>query len=517
MVPKYGIFELALTGPREGNPFLDVELSAGFTNGEETREVLGFYDGNGVYKIRFSPEKEGEWRYATRSNSPKMDGQEGAFLCGPALEGCHGPVRVAQQYHFSHADGTRFCPVGTTAYAWTSQTDHICEMTLDTLEKSPFNKIRMSPFPKHYQFNHNDPPCFPFEGGLKPGLTDEMASQQDDGGFSAYSFDFDRPNPVFWRRFEGYVSRLAGLGIQADVILFHPYDRWGFSRMGIERSLQYLRYVVARLGAYSNVWWSMANEYDLFPTWTVEDWEVCGEAVEKWDSANHLRSIHNCGRFYDHTRPWITHCSIQRNAYHSHAELTAQWREQYGKPAMIDEICYEGDIDWGWGNITGQEMVKRFWDVMVRGGYCTHGETFLRDDELLWWAKGGELTGESPARIGFLRKIFEEAPGFVDPKPASGRDWDLPWGYAGKRFTEEGEWEKGKTETIPFAQWMICYFSFARPAFRYFLLPFGKKYRVDIIDTWNQTITPVKGLHSGRVRIQLPARQYIAVRFTLAE
>ena len=56
------------------------------------------------------------------------------------------------------------------------------------------------------------------------------------------------------------------MGIQADVILFHPYDagHWGFDNMGAENDDRYLRYMIARLGAYRNVWWSLANEWDYF-------------------------------------------------------------------------------------------------------------------------------------------------------------------------------------------------------------------------------------------------------------
>ena len=206
MTPKYGIFELALPGPKEGNPFLEVDLTARFSGDGREFKVSGFYDGEGVYKVRFSPEAEGEWRYVTACNVPELDGISGSFACGAAEEGSHGPVQVAERFHFAHADGTRFIPVGTTAYAWTSQDDETCEMTIDTLSKAPFNKIRMSPFPKHYLYNHNEPPCYPFEGGLRPGMTAEAAVEQAGADFAssvspAYEFDFDRPNPAFWRRF----------------------------------------------------------------------------------------------------------------------------------------------------------------------------------------------------------------------------------------------------------------------------------------------------------------------------
>jgi hypothetical protein len=61
------------------------------------------------------------------------------------------------------------------------------------------------------------------------------------------------------------------LGIEADLILWHPYDRWGFSRMTKEEDDLYLSYVIARFAAYRNVWWSLANEYDLLRNKTLKD------------------------------------------------------------------------------------------------------------------------------------------------------------------------------------------------------------------------------------------------------
>ncbi len=180
---------------------------------------------------------------------------------------------------------------------------------------------------------------------------------------------------------------------------------------------------------------------------------------------------------------------------------------------MIYEIRHEGDIDSGFGNITGEEMTRRFWDITVRGGYCTHGETYLRDDEVLWWAKGGKLYGTSPARIAFLRGIIDAAPGYIDPRKES--EWDLPWAVSGERFLRDERTPKG---VVPaeYAEWMLCYFSFARPSFRDFRLPSDVSYYIDIIDTWDMTITTLPETHSGLTRVKLPAKQYIAVRFRKA-
>ena len=62
------------------------------------------------------------------------------------------------------------------------------------------------------------------------------------------------------------------MGIQADVILFHPYDSWGFCEMGKEMNEIYVRYMIARLSAYRNVWWSLANEWDVPKIKETIDW-----------------------------------------------------------------------------------------------------------------------------------------------------------------------------------------------------------------------------------------------------
>ena len=194
------------------------------------------------------------------------------------------------------------------------------------------------------------------------------------------------------------------LGIEADLIVMHPYDRWGFSMMKAEDDDRYWKYVLARFSAYRNVWWSLANEYDLMHEKTLSDWERYAGIICEKDPYHHLRSIHNCKAYYDYNLPWITHCSIQRTETYRSSELVNEWREKYHKPVILDEICYEGNIQFGWGNISGEEMTRRFWEAFCRGGYPGHGETYLSPDRILWWSHGGVLHGTSPDRIRFLAK-----------------------------------------------------------------------------------------------------------------
>ncbi|HUJ72310.1 MAG TPA: DUF5060 domain-containing protein, partial [Verrucomicrobiae bacterium] len=115
---QWGIFEVSLPGPTNGNPFIDVQLSARFSLGDTNIEASGFYDGGGVYRVRFMPDKQGHWQYATHSNARELNGRDGEFTVTPPSARNHGPVRVQHMYHFAYADGMPFRPIGTTSYNW---------------------------------------------------------------------------------------------------------------------------------------------------------------------------------------------------------------------------------------------------------------------------------------------------------------------------------------------------------------------------------------------------------------
>ncbi len=470
-VGRWGIFEIALPGPATGNPFIDVELWATFKLHNRVVQARGFYDGDGLYRVRVMPDDVGEWTYTTRSNVAALDGKTGRFTCEPPDNDVHGPVRVDRTWHFAYEDGTPYFPFGTTCYVWNHQGDAMEQQTLETLRHAPFNKMRMCVFPKHYDFSHNEPEYHAFE-------------RLDSG-----EFDFTRFNPAFFKHLEHRIGDLRDIGIEADLILFHPYDRWGYSTMPAEVDDRYLRYIVARLAPYRNIWWSMANEYDLMTAKTTIDWDRFFRIVQTHDPYQHLRSVHNCREFYDHGKPWVTHCSIQ---HHDLSQVT-RWRETYRKPVVVDECAYEGNIPHNWGNITAQEMTHRFWEGFSRGGYVGHGETYLHPEDLLWWSKGGVLHGESPRRIAFLRQIMETGPQ-IDP---SGSNWNL------NQSGSEG--------------YRIIYFGNHRPAYKQITLPETERYAVDIIDTWEMTITQQPDTCRGSCRIDLPGKPYIALRLRRIE
>jgi len=470
-VERWEKFEIELKGPSTGNPFADVRVAAEFTKGARTVKVDGFYDGDGVYRVRWMPDELGTWQWVTRSSVASKDGTKGSFTCIAPKATNHGPVGVTDTFHFRHADGTRYFPFGTTCYAWVFESERLQEMTLTNLKRAGFNKVRMCVLPKTFAAGEPERHPFPMVDG---------------------KLDFTRFDTEFFRHFEKRIQDLDAIGVQADVILFHPYGKpWGYDQMPKEVNERYVRYVVARLGSLRNVWWSLANEYDLLKTWTMEEWDHLFRVVEEADVAGHLRSVHHSGPMYDYAKPWVTHASLQTYDF----DKTAEWKKAWGKPVIFDEVQYEGNIWRRWGNLTGEELTRRFWLAVTAGAYCTHGEVIaVKDSKDGMSADGGVLLGESPQRIAFLRKLVEETN--VGLQQMEGAYYRCANGNAGKS-----------------GEVILYYFDYHRPADYPFPLPEGANYKAELIDPWAMTVAPVPGTFTGKSDIPLSGRPYQAVRF----
>jgi len=489
-VAKWDIFELELKGPDTGNPFVDVRFEAVFSNGVKTVQVPGFYDGDGVYRVRFMPDATGPWNYETKSNRWELTGKLGSFTVTAAAKGNHGPVRVHNTYHFAYADGTPYKQIGTTIYNWIDTPEEVQEQTLRTLAGAPFNKARMlltqQPTPYQHSFA---PPRWPFAG--KP----------------PHDWDLTRFNPEYFRHYEKRIAQLRDLGIEADLILFNPYGKFGFETMDAAGDERYVRYVVARFGAYHNVWWSLANEYDFLRTKTEAEWDRLGALVQSCDPYNHLRSIHNGSLIFDQSKPWITHVSMQNGAAVDEPGRAEMYRGVWRKPVVYDEVKYEGQSPYRWGNLSGEEMVHRFWCGTVAGTYVGHGDYFLVNEDT-WTSFGGKLAGVSAPRLAFLRQILEDGPTQgIDPID---------------------KWQDVNTGGVA-GSYYLTYFGQAQPTewtFRLYKngVADGQRYAVDVIDTWAMTITPVAGefvtkkldgyhfVDAAGRKVALPGKPGMAVR-----
>ncbi len=471
-VEQWGMFEVALPGPSAGNPYKDVRLTALFTLEHRSVQVTGFYDGEGTYRVRFMPDAPGKWSYVTQSSAKELADRTGAFVCTPPSAGNHGPVGTAHQYHFQHADGTPYFPFGTTTYAYLFTSEENAKASLRGMQEARFNKSRVCVLPKPLG---KGSPILPF--------VNSGAGPDGRGGTN----DLTRFNPAYFQLLERRLMEMQKAGIEADLILFHPYDAWGYKAMGAEADDFYLKYAIARLSAFRNVWWSIANEYDLVKAKTMSDWDRFFRITQAEDPYSHLRSIHHSRVIYDHSKSWCTHASLQSYDFEKSAERRAAWN----KPIVYDEIQYEGDVDRRWGNLSAEEMTRRFWLATVRGVYATHGEVFISEAGESSWSDAGRLRGDSGPRIAFLRALME-------------------------RITKVGlnEFEGAYYLSAGTSDELILYYlDYHRPARYDFPLPTTANFSATLIDPFAMTATVVPGSFTGKSRLALPSKPYQAVLF----
>lgn len=502
-IERWQRFEVRLQGPRSGNPFKDVSITGSFwLEGGDTVCVNGFYDGNGVFVVRFMPCQTGHWHYMTHSNTSQLNGKQGSFLCVDSSS-AHGRV-LASGRAFSYEDGHPYYPVGTTAYAWVHMTPEVQEQTVHSLSAAQFNKVRMCVFPKHYSLCMDLPEEYPFVLKKKVG--------------ERYEFDFTRPNPLFYANLEKRIDQLAAIGCEADLILFHPYDKgyWGFDQMSMEQNCFYLSYLQARLSSFSNVWWSMANEFDYVKGKSLADWNSLIDMVKENDPYGHLLSVHgSTATYFNYMDDRITHTSIQDEGPVVETGRSSIVRSIYPKPVIFDEVAYEGNLKSRWGRLSGQEMLYRMWNGIVGGTYVTHGECYHYyegDYDTIFWAKGGPWRGESWKRIPFMRQILADMPHPLMMSDVSRDELTSTAGdgyyllYFGKKVQDSWLFN------LPAKNG-----DYARPTK-------GDCFRVEIVDTWNMTIIPIDTVYElgdlndyryydkDNKKVWLPLQPYLLLR-----
>jgi Domain of unknown function (DUF5605) len=174
---------------------------------------------------------------------------------------------------------------------------------------------------------------------------------------------------------------------------------------------------------------------------------------------------------------------------------------------VYDEVKYEGDSARRWGQLSGEDLVLRFWNGLVAGTYVGHSEIFSETSDP-WLAGGGELRGQSVPRLAFLKTIMETA-------PAEG-------------IEPVDKWQERRTGGRA-GEYYLVYFGSESPAAWPFVLyktglSDGLKFKAEVIDTWSMTTVQVDGVFETKKRddyvfadkngreVPLPGRPYMAIR-----
>jgi len=256
-VPRWQPHDFAFTNRSElDNPF-QASFSAELTGPDRTSLVLpGFYDGNGTWKVRFSPTREGKWQLVTRSSVPTLDGQGVQIVCMPNLSHVHGGVRVDPQHprHFVCEDGTRFFPLGYECdwlWALDATNDELPTLNrfLDKLATNGFNYVLLNAYAHDTSWckgrrsddDYGPPPMYAWAG------TNEQP-------------DHTRFNLAYWQHYDQVIAALNARGMVAHVMIKVYNKMVNWPAKGSAEDDLYFRWLIARYSAYPNVHWDFSKE-----------------------------------------------------------------------------------------------------------------------------------------------------------------------------------------------------------------------------------------------------------------
>jgi hypothetical protein len=369
-IEQYHSHDFVFIASTPGNPF-DVELAGAFIGPDGVRlSVPGFYDGEGVWKIRFSPTRRGEWSLRTTSSLEALNGktESGIFCVSNRHPNIHGVLKVdaAHPYHFVYEDGTRYFLLGYEAdWLWAPGM------------KDPERKVmhRLIDQMAARGFNHVLVNVYAYDTSWAPGRSCEY----DYGPAEIYAWegtnqqpDHSRLNPKFFQLYDGMMEALRGKGIAAHIMLKVYNKKVTWPPAGSKDEERYFRYIVARYQAFGNLVWDFSKESYKEKDKALQSRLL--DLVRRVDAYQHLTTAHDDDA-YEWDPKLRRNIDFRTDQQHSdYAEMIRFDRARRAYPVVNAEFGYEygvdklpnpkhpNECDW-------QELLRRAYHIYFAGGY----------------------------------------------------------------------------------------------------------------------------------------------------
>jgi len=421
-VEVYDFVDIAINigRPTAPNPFRGVFVTGRFdraTGGGPYRglAVEGFCDSadGSVFRVRFMPTDPGDYVYSVtywQDNLQTMS--TGRFT---AVNGKRrGLVQVDPMYpwHFIwKGTGEHYFLNGTTAFLLMGWDDErVIQEGIRRLHDLDVNRIRVLLDGRTDHF-WTEPikPGRGFRAHLNPWISrrpDDVVNPE---------FDFTRFNVPYWQKFERMLKYAREKDMIISVILgwndtlIHPVA-------GSENERLYIRYTIARLGAYSNVTWDLGDDISSYrdDIWT----HSTGTYIYALDSYHHLATSHPADaksnpaayQHQDRSAPWFGMTSFQQWQRPLHEWMLEQRRQQESTgriiPQVNEEYGYEDHYpEWNPYNppaASADANRRAAWEMAMAGTYQTTGETAKRGTGMGPDTGGGWVNGRGDDTMKML-------------------------------------------------------------------------------------------------------------------
>lgn len=394
--------------PHARNPFADAEFRGWFESADGKRrwQVEGFCDSDdgSIFRIRFMPPAVGGYRYSVEYR--QAGGKQnftGTFHATDARR--RGPIRIDSQHpwHFVwEGTGEHYFFNGTTAYwlmGWSD--DKVIESSIERLHNLKVNRIRVSVAARTGEF-YGEPVM------VGPKWTVFITAWPARLPSDIYhpGFDYTRFHVSYWQKFE----RALRFARERDMIISLVLDMADERvRLGDADERRFLRYAIARFGAFSNITWDLGDDLDQYRSdrWTHRT----GTLIEEWDPYHHLATSHPWDNAHqDRTSEWFGFTSFQEWSRQQHSFMLGKRIQQKKTGRIIpqanEEYGYEDHYPlWapGPGSESADILRRAAWDIVMAGGYQTTGETARRGTNIWPDTGGGWMNGRGDDTMTMLR------------------------------------------------------------------------------------------------------------------
>lgn len=383
----FSVVEITFSGPRfeaGQSPAKEVDFWVRFEHesGSPSYKIHGFWDGDGrggisgeVFKIRFCPTKAGRWNMVeVFSNKKELHHQrEGGYVTGNS-SGQHGfwivDEESAGKRWFKRSDNSHHYIYGNTHYSFLSET-YLSKPNGSDIAKDVkgnagyYKKLRFSAISDLYPHPTD-----------KPFLTN-TGEPTDDGDYSHH------PNPKwFSQRTDLAVKTAYDHDLIADLIVGGvDLENSRSSLRALENNgdpTPYLKYIVARYGAYPNIWFCIVNEWDIkgLP-FRADQITNFAKIIRSFMAYPNPLSVHSSSKKVNYVWPaalntnpaWNSHVINQAKIKNlSSAADNAKSSYLSGgadKPGVNDELGYEGEGD----KFSEADVIEGHMGAFMGGGY----------------------------------------------------------------------------------------------------------------------------------------------------
>lgn len=388
-VGRWARFEASIKNVKKyRNPYSDVALDVTYKNpdGKEVK-FWGFYDGGWTWKIRFMPDRIGTWKYDAFFSDGSA-GVSGTFEC--IQSNIPGMISVDQTNPawFGYKGGehllVRSFHVGDRFFAenWPALKR---KAFLDWLETQSYNMLSVA---SHY-----------------------LNRDAEGRGRGWRTPDLWPLNAAEFQKIEAILDDLA-----ARKIMVYPFA--GFFGQSSDfptnhrEQTEYIRYILARLGAYWNIIFNVAGpEPKLKPNefrnaMTADDISRLGREIKKLDIFGHLISVHNpSGDDPFRDEDWLSFVTLQgwkgTNLSDVHRGLLKNHHE--AKPLYAQEVFWPGNK---YHNIRNDvDIRKKAFVIIMSGAAINYAD--MDGNSSSGFSGSMDLSDRIQARHDIVRKVWD--------------------------------------------------------------------------------------------------------------